>query len=167
MTDAQIVSEAPIDVYTLKKELEKIRKRDNELNFRANRTEDYLHQIAILKNAEELFNKIMQLNIPRLKEQHIHKIIDITPTTINDLKVALQGYTITLNNESSMGLMPSNSSITKGLTINFDLVSGLLSLPSSTYPCSASSNISEPEPVPNFSFILLKNPIKITFILYF
>ena len=100
MTDAQIVSEAPIDVYTLKKELEKIRKRDNELNFRANRTEDYLHQIAILKNAEELFNKIMQLNIPRLKEQHIHKIIDITPTTINDLKVALQGYTITLNNES-------------------------------------------------------------------
>ena len=100
MTDTQIVSETPINLYTLKKELEKIRKRDNELNFRANRTEDYLHQIAILKNAEELFNKIMQLNIPRLKEQHIHKIIDITPTTINDLKVALQGYTLTLNNES-------------------------------------------------------------------
>lgn len=100
MTDAQIVSETPINIYTLKKELEKIRKRDNELNFRANRTEEYLQQIATLKNAEELFSKIMHLNIPRLKEQHIHKIIDVTPTTVNDLKVTLQGYTITLNNDS-------------------------------------------------------------------
>ena len=100
MSDAQIVSEAPINMYVLKKELEKIRKRDNELNFRANRTEEYLHQITTLKNAEELFNKLLQLNIPRLKEQHIHKIIDLTPTTVNDLKIALQGYTITLNNES-------------------------------------------------------------------
>ena len=100
MTDMQIVSEAPMNMYQLKKELEKIKKRDNELNFRANRTEEYLHQVAALKNSEELFEKIMKLNIPRLKEQHIHKIIDVAPTTVNDLKVVLQGYTITLNNES-------------------------------------------------------------------
>ena len=47
-----------------------------------------------------LFDKMMKLNIPRLKEQHIHKIIDITPTTLNDLKVILQSYTVTVNNES-------------------------------------------------------------------
>ena len=100
MTDMQIVSEAPMNMYQLRKELEKIKKRDNELNFRANRTEEYMHQVATLKNSEELFEKIMKLNIPRLKEQHIHKIIDVAPTTVNDLKVVLQGYTITLNNES-------------------------------------------------------------------
>ncbi len=100
MTDMQIVSETSINMYQLKKELERIKKRDNELNFRANRTEEYLHQIATIKNSEELFDKIMKLNIPRLKEQHIHKIIDVAPTTVNDLKVVLQGYTITLNNES-------------------------------------------------------------------
>ena len=100
MTDMQIVSESPMNIYQLKKELEKIKKRDNELNFRANRTEEYLHQVAALKNSEELFEKIMKLNIPRLKEQHIHKIIDVAPTTVNDFKVVLQGYTITLNNES-------------------------------------------------------------------
>ena len=100
MTDMQIVSETSMSMYQLKKELEKIKKRDSELNFRANRTEEYLHQIATLKNSEELFEKIMKLNIPRLKEQHIHKIIDVAPTTVNDLKVVLQGYTITLNNES-------------------------------------------------------------------
>ena len=100
MTDMQIVSETPINVYQLKKELERIRKRDNELNFRANKTEEYLNQVTAFKNAEELFDKIMHLNIPRLREQHIHKIIDIAPTTLNELKVVLQGYTITLNNES-------------------------------------------------------------------
>ena len=100
MADINIISEAPINMYQLKKELEKIKKRDNELNFRANRTEDYLHQVATEKNADELFNKLMKLNIPRLKEHHIHKIIDIAPTTVNELKVALQAYTITINNES-------------------------------------------------------------------
>ena len=96
----QINSETPINVYQLRKELERIKKRDNELNFRANRTEEYLNQITTLKNANELFEKISSLNIPRLKEQHIHKIIDIEPTTVNELKVVLQGYPITLNNES-------------------------------------------------------------------
>ena len=100
MADVQIISETPINMYQLKKELEKIRKRDNELNFRANRTEDYLHQIAAIKNADGLFEKLMKLNIPRLKEHHIHKILDIMPTTVNELKIVLQAYTITINNES-------------------------------------------------------------------
>ena len=100
MADMQIISEAPINVYQLKKELERIKKRDNELNFRASKTEEYLNQIMIHKNADELFNKIMHLNIPRLKEQHVHKIIDIIPTTLNELKFVLQSYPITINNES-------------------------------------------------------------------
>ena len=100
MPDVQIISETPINVYYLKKELDRIKKRDNELNFRAARTEDYLNQIASHKNADELFDKILKLNIPRLKEQHIHKIIDIFPTTLNELKGIVQSYTITINNDS-------------------------------------------------------------------
>ena len=100
MADTQIVSETPIGLHTLKKELERIKKRDGELNFRANKTEEYLNQIGILKNADELFDKLAKLNIPRLKESHIHKIVDIMPTTVNELKIVLQGYTITLSNES-------------------------------------------------------------------
>ncbi|MBI4452148.1 hypothetical protein HY637_01845 [Candidatus Woesearchaeota archaeon] len=101
MADIQIVSETPINAHQLKKELERIRKRDTELNFRANRTEEYLQQaVPEIKNADELFEKIMKLNIPRLREQHAHKIIDMVPTTVNELKTVLQGYTITLNSES-------------------------------------------------------------------
>ncbi len=100
MTDMQVISEVPTNTYQIKKELEKIRKRDGELNFRANRTEEYLQQVATLKDAEELFDKLMKLNIPRMKDQHVHKIIDTAPSTVNDLKIVLQGYTITINNES-------------------------------------------------------------------
>ena len=98
--NTQIISETPINSHILKKELERIKKRDSELNFRAKRTEEYLNQISTLKNADELFDKLMKLNIPRLKEQHVHKRIDVTPTTLNDLKAVLQGYTITINKES-------------------------------------------------------------------
>ena len=100
MGDTQIISEAPINSYQLKKELEKIKKRDGELNFRANKTEEYLNQIADIKNADELHDKLVKLNIPRLKEQHIHKILDVGPTTVNELKVVLQGYTVTINIDS-------------------------------------------------------------------
>ncbi len=100
MSDAQIISEAPINMYQLKKELEKIKKRDNELNFRANRTEEYLQQVASHKGSEALFDAITKLNVPRMKENHIHKIIDVMPTTVNDLKIILQGYTITVNSDS-------------------------------------------------------------------
>ena len=100
MADVQIISETPINAYQLKKELERIKKRDSELNFRANKTEEYLNQIAAVKNADELFGKISKLDIPRLREQHIHKIVDVMPTTLNELKVVLQSYTITINNES-------------------------------------------------------------------
>ena len=100
MTDMQIVLETPINIYTLKKELERIKKRDGELNFRANKTEEYLNQVASAKDADELFSKLTKLDIPRLKEQHINKIIDIAPRTVSELKVILQAYTISINNES-------------------------------------------------------------------
>lgn len=100
MTETQIIAETPINIYQLKKELEKIKARDSELNFRANKTEEFLNNVAALKNSSELYEKLVKLSIPRLKEQHIHKIIDIAPSTVNELKVILQGYTVSINSES-------------------------------------------------------------------
>jgi len=100
MTTAEIIAENPISTYELKEELEKIKKRDKELNFRAARTEEFLNQTATLKKASELHDKIVKLNIPRLKENHIKKIIDILPINLSDLKVVLQGYTVNVNNDS-------------------------------------------------------------------
>lgn len=96
----EILSETPISTYQLKEELGKIKKRDKELNFRAAKTEEHLEHLDMSKNVEPLFDKMIKLSISRLKEQHINKIIDIMPVTVKDLKVVMQGYTISLNNEN-------------------------------------------------------------------
>jgi DNA-directed RNA polymerase subunit F len=100
MKTNEILNEIPMSMAQLKGELERIKKRDKELNFRAAKTEDYLNQVIEIKNSEELFKKLTALNIPRLKEQHMYKIIDVLPTTVDSLKVILQGYTLTVNNQN-------------------------------------------------------------------
>lgn len=101
MSENNIISENPISMDELKKELDKIKKRDKELNFRGVKTEEYLQKAVLQKKSDELYEKIVKLNIPRLKDTHIKKIIDIMPTNVKDLKVVLQGYTITINNDNA------------------------------------------------------------------
>ncbi len=111
MADGEILSEKPMNIFELKEELKKIKKRDEELNFRSNKTEDYLTQMPSFKKSDELSKKISKLNIPRLREQHINKIIDILPTTVESLKVILQGYTITVNNENMKKIIDAVNSL--------------------------------------------------------
>ena len=96
----EVLSETPISTYQLKEELKKIKQKDKELNYRAAKTEEHLDHVETHKNRDSLFEKISKLNIARLREQHIYKIVDIMPTTVKDLKVVMQSYTISLNNEN-------------------------------------------------------------------
>ena len=96
----EILSETSINTYQLKQELAKIKKRDKELNFRAQKTEDHLAQTATHKDAEKLFDKISKLNISRLREQQINKLVDVTPTTVKDVKIILQGYAVNVTNDN-------------------------------------------------------------------
>ncbi len=97
-----IISEAPITMSELKEGIAKIKKKTPELSFRVKKTEEYLQAFELLsqKQASELFEKIVALNVPRLRDIHICKIIDILPSDPNDLKLLLQGYTITVSNEN-------------------------------------------------------------------
>jgi|SRR3989338_3520619 len=95
-----VISEKPISMAELKEQLEKIKARDKELNYRAVRTEEYLQNFALPKDGDALYKQIEALNIPRLKEMHIVKIMDIMPTTVEELKAILQAYTITVNNDN-------------------------------------------------------------------
>ncbi|MBI2651350.1 hypothetical protein HYX01_02685 [Candidatus Woesearchaeota archaeon] len=96
----EIISENPINTSKLKEKIAGVRQRDKEINFRAAKTEEHLEHITTLSNSSGLFNKINEMGIPRLKEQHIHKIIDVMPATVNSLKVVLQGYTLSLSNDN-------------------------------------------------------------------
>ena len=101
MTNPKILNEEPMSIAEVKDVLVKIKERDGELTFRANKTEEYVGQFAILdkKKSAELTEKLTKLNIPRLKEMHIKKIADIMPETVNDVKVLIQGYTVTVKAE--------------------------------------------------------------------
>ncbi len=103
MVSLQILNEEPITMSELRDSLEKIKKRDNELNFRANKTEEHLNSMSLLKpkEAEELQKKIAELGVARLKPEHIVKVVDTLPKSVDELKVILSGYNITVNQESS------------------------------------------------------------------
>jgi DNA-directed RNA polymerase subunit F len=96
------LSETPTNASEVKQLLEQIQEHDKELGFRAQRTLEHLQAASPLpaKKAKELENALAKLDIPRLKEQHIHKLIDLTPTTMEDVKTILQGYAVTVTNEN-------------------------------------------------------------------
>jgi DNA-directed RNA polymerase subunit F len=107
MVKPEIIEKAPISIPLLKEELKNIKKRDGELTFRGGKTEEYLNDFSKLskKDVEELLDKLGKLDIPRLKEEFMHKIIDLMPTSVAELKVILQGYTLTINNDNLAKIM--------------------------------------------------------------
>ena len=104
MTEQQFhtTAEQAITMSELKSELAKIKKRDQELNFRAQKTEEYLTQFSLLskKDVDELTKKLNDLAIPRLKIEHIVKIIDVLPDNSEEVKVVLQGTTVSVTKEN-------------------------------------------------------------------
>ncbi len=95
------VSQTPISLAHMKLELEKIKTRDTELGFRSTKTDEFLQSLSLdAKKSDELIKKIETLEIPRLKLEHIIKIADLMPATIEELKVIFQAYTITVSQEN-------------------------------------------------------------------
>ena len=99
MVRPKILGEQPITMLELKKELAAIKKKDKELGFRSQKTEEYLNHFTKLdeKQAEDLKKKLEGLSISRLKEEIVTKIIDLLPITVDELKTILQGYVVTIN----------------------------------------------------------------------
>lgn len=98
----KILKETAMSMGELKDELAKIKARDTELSFRAQKTVDYLDTVVNVTNheAKQLFDKLTKLEVPRLKDTHIHKLIDVMPITSKDVKTVLQGYAVTVTNEN-------------------------------------------------------------------
>ncbi|MGV8151163.1 MAG: hypothetical protein ACP5NV_05535 [Candidatus Woesearchaeota archaeon] len=102
MADLKILEEKPINLSQLREEIKEIKKRDEELGFRTAKVNEQLEVVKIIKekDAEELFSKIEKLGVPRLKEVHIHKIIDLMPGSMIELKNIVTGYSLTITNDN-------------------------------------------------------------------
>lgn len=101
MTNLKVLNETPISAVDLKERLEAIKKRDKELTKKATKTVEYLNTFVSLKHkdAEDIKKRILSLNIPRLKDRHIAKILDIMPQEIESLKMLFTGENITIKQE--------------------------------------------------------------------
>lgn len=102
MSKPELLEKNPVSLTEMKKELETAQKRDGELGFRGNKTLEYVQQFVKLskKANDELQTKLDELGVPRLKPEHIVKIVDILPSSVAELDVILQGYTITITKEN-------------------------------------------------------------------
>ncbi|HII29900.1 TPA: hypothetical protein HA317_02450 [Candidatus Woesearchaeota archaeon] len=107
MTQPMVINDEPITMVELREELARIEKRDKEPSFRVGRTTEYLNAFVQLspQKAEEFKKRILELNIPRIKDEHIDKIIDVMPASVEELKSVLMGYMITVNNENIKKIM--------------------------------------------------------------
>jgi DNA-directed RNA polymerase subunit F len=100
-TKPEILEETPIPMFELKTEMSKIKKRDEELNFRAQKTDEYINTFVTMKQTDlkKLLEDLRALEVPRLKDEHYFKIVDLLPTSVEDVKLILQGYTLTVSQE--------------------------------------------------------------------
>ena len=101
MTNLEVLNEMPLTMAELKDKLEDIKKRDKELNERAQKTQDYLNKFVKLKEKEalKLKDEVTNLKIPRLKDKHIIKIIDVVPKDMDSLKLIFSAENITIKQE--------------------------------------------------------------------
>lgn len=101
--DIDVLEQAPISMPMLKSKLEELKgqHKDKELNFRAAKVLEHLSEFVTLDGAktDELRKKILELNIPRLKEKHIDKILDMIPESTEEIKALLVGENITIKTE--------------------------------------------------------------------
>lgn len=99
--DMKILEENPITMLEMREKLDKIEKRDKELNFRSNKTKGYLDALMLAEkdHLEEKRKKLKNLDIQRLRDRHIVKLLDIMPEDMDDLKILFAGENLTLNEE--------------------------------------------------------------------
>ena len=86
----KIISQTPTNASVVHAELIRIKNRDTELGFRAQKALDALQ----LSGDEKVGVSIL------LRDLHFHKIIDLLPTNAKDVKTILQGYNVTVSQEN-------------------------------------------------------------------
>lgn len=101
MSQPTIISEQAISLSDVHKSLKDIQQRDEELSFRAGKTLDHLNHIKPIsvEDKEALVNTLKELDVPRLKDHHIAKIVDLHPKTLKELQVLISGYTLAVNKD--------------------------------------------------------------------
>jgi len=92
-----------MNVVEVKAALERIKKTEPELNFRAQKTEEYAQDFAkiSLNDAKELLEKLKALDIPRVRDAQLHKLIDLMPVSEKHVEIILSSYNVSPTSENA------------------------------------------------------------------
>ncbi len=107
MPAPQFVSETPLALAEVKSILQSVELRDGSLNFLSNKAKEQQEIFVALpkEKKDELYAKLTGLNLTRLKEEHFCKIIDFLPQNVEELKVILQSYPLSLSKKDQESLV--------------------------------------------------------------
>jgi len=95
MANPLFVEEKTLSLVEVKEAIGHIEQRDKEMNFLSNKAKEYLDAFVTLSASKQkdLHKKLVALDLTRLKGEHIANFL---PTTVNDLKIVLQAYPLSL-----------------------------------------------------------------------
>ncbi len=98
--DIEILEQKPVTLAEVKASLDK--NVEESPNFRISKTKEYLNFFVKIskKQAEELKKKIQELNIPRIKEEMIVKVVDLLPDNEEYLSLIFQAYPVTISSQN-------------------------------------------------------------------
>lgn len=99
MANPQFIEEKPVALADVKEVLLSIEKRDTSLGIGSAKAKEYIEQFVTLspQQKEELYKKLTELNVTRLREEQLMKVIDFLPGSVQELKVVLQAYPLSLS----------------------------------------------------------------------
>ncbi len=89
----KMLGERPLTLAEVKEILKNIEERDKGLDVRGEKVKQYLNRLEILPydKAVQLKKELEELKLPRVKEYHIVKIVDLLPEDNDDLRVIFYG----------------------------------------------------------------------------
>ncbi|MGB9748908.1 MAG: hypothetical protein ACP5OZ_02100 [Candidatus Woesearchaeota archaeon] len=95
----EIIEEKPISCAEVKEELSKKKSEDN---FRILKTKEYLDIFTHIskKEAEELYKKLEEAGIPRMKDALMIKLIDLLPEDEEGVKILVESYNVSVSNQN-------------------------------------------------------------------
>jgi DNA-directed RNA polymerase subunit F len=100
MTEFEILEQNPVTLADTKVKIDALAE-EGELTFRAEKTKSYLENFVRLEKDEvdAIRSSIEELNIPRIKDRHVVKILDVMPKDLDSIKVLLSGETLTISDD--------------------------------------------------------------------
>ena len=114
MAHPKFIEEKSLSLAEVREYMQQMEKRDTTLNHLSQKTKEYIEsfeQLPSLEKKQTLQKKLTALELTRLKPEHIMKICDFLPKTVNDLKIVLLAYPLSMPKKDQDAIVEAVKSV--------------------------------------------------------